>query len=427
MSYHQARRTIFLVASLLGTMVILSSSYLSAQSSIEIGKGIYEQKCAMCHGKEGKGDGAPAALLDPKPRDLTSGKYKFRSTESGSIPTDDDIMKSVKSGLHGTSMPDWGAFLGEDSLRAVVQYIKMLSPRFTTEKPRTVTMGAAIPSSASSIATGKKVYERLQCAACHGTDGKGTNAVQAEFQDEWGNELAATNLTEPWIFRGGSTARDIHLRFRTGLDGTPMPSYKGTASDAEMWHLANYVLSLARKPVWTMNEQELRSFYDELDRKAKVNPVQRGKYLVETMACASCHSQYRDDGTLIPGTQLSGGLTFESYPYGAYVSRNLTSDKETGLGEWTDEEIKRVLTTGIKRDGSKMLPFPMPWMAFSHLTEGDLNAIVTYLRTVPPVNHKIPDPQKLGFFAYLWGKFRVLILKEQIPGHTYPMKSSASN
>lgn len=404
--------------------LFVSPSILFGQSNMELGKGIYEQKCAMCHGKEGRGDGPPSQLLDPKPRDLTSGRYKFRSTESGSIPTDDDILKTIKTGLHGTSMPDWGAFLNDDSLRAVVQFVKMLSPRFRTEKPRVVTVGAAIPSSPSSIAAGKKVYERLQCAKCHGTDGKGTDALQHEFVDDQGNPLTATNLTEPWTFRGGSSARDVYLRFRTGLDGTPMPSYRGTATDAEMWHVANYVLSLARKPVWQMTEQELRSFYDELARQAKANPVRRGKYLVETLACASCHSRYQEDGSISPGGVLAGGLVFDIYPHGTFFTKNLTSDEETGLGRYTDGEIKNVLTRGIRRDGSKMLPFPMPWSAFAHLTDDDLNAIIAYLRTVPPVQNRIPPPEKLNIVSYLWGKFRVLILKEQIPALIYPMKST---
>jgi mono/diheme cytochrome c family protein len=413
--------------SLVCTVIIFFGTPPLVAQTGNIGKEIYEQRCAMCHGKEGKGDGLPAPLLDPKPRDLTAATYKIRSTESGTLPTDDDIVKTIKSGLHGTSMPGWGWFMGDDSIRAVVQFIKTFSPRFRTEKPKPVAVGAAVTPSSSSIATGKKVYERLQCAKCHGTDGRGSGAVQDEFTDIWGNSLVATNLTEPWAFRGGSTARDAYLRFRTGLDGTPMPSYKGTATDAEMWHLANYVLSLARKPAWQMSEKELRSYYDGLAREAKANPIRRGKYLVGMLGCASCHSMYREDGSMVSGGVLAGGLTFELYPYGKYVTTNLTSDKETGLGAWTDDEIKNVLTRGIRRDGSKMLPFPMPWTTYAHLTDDDLNAVVAYLRTVPPVKNKIPPPEKLTIVSYLWGKFRVLILKEQIPSLLYPMKTSELN
>jgi mono/diheme cytochrome c family protein len=392
---------------------------LQDNSAIPIGKAIYETKCATCHGMEGDGQGAPAAFLNPKPRDFTEGKYKFRTTESGSIPTDDDIVRSIKVGLHSTSMPDWEPFLSPESIRAVVEYVKGFSERFKTEKPMVVTAGTPIPSSAGSIAQGKRVYATLQCGACHGTDGKGTDAIQKEFTDDWGNEIVATNLSEPWTFRGGATPRDIYLRFRTGIDGSPMPSYKGSASDAEMWHLANYVLSLARKPIWEMNEQELLTHFDMVDQQAKADPVKRGRYLVEAGGCADCHSTFSNEGVLVKELKLAGGMTFDLPPFGRYTTRNLTSDNETGLGDWTDEEILRVFNQGITRDGRKLLPFPMPWVSLSQLSETDQRAITAYLRTLPPVTNKIPDPEKPNIFSYLWGKFRMLILKEQIPARLY--------
>ncbi len=391
-------------------------------SQSAVGKSIYNVHCAQCHGTTGKGDGVASALLNPRPRNFTSGMFKFRSTESGSLPTDDDLTTTIKSGLHGTSMPDWSPFIKGDSLKKVVDYVKTFSPRFQKDKPRPVHVGTPVPYSAASIAAGKKVYAKLQCADCHGTDGAGTGAVAKDFQDEWNFETNAVNLTEPWTFRGGAIARDIYLRFRTGVDGTPMPSYAGTASDKEMWNLANYIVSIARKPAWKMNENEVKEFYTKLDAQEKADPVQRGKYLVRTIGCAGCHSRYTEDLSIVEGSQLSGGLTFDLYPFGKYVTRNLTSDKETGLGDWTDQEIKRAFTQGISRDGRKFLPFPMPWAAFASLKEDDQNAIVAYLRTVPPVHHNIPDPDKPNIFSYLWGKFRMLILKEEIPTPVYPMK-----
>jgi mono/diheme cytochrome c family protein len=303
--------------------------------------------------------------------------------------------------------------------------VKTFSARFQNEKPHPVHVSPQIPPSAASIAAGKKVYAKMQCADCHGTDGAGNGVVAKDFQDVWNFETIAVNLTEPWTFRGGATPRDVYLRFRTGVDGTPMPSYVGAASDREMWDLANYVVSLGRKPVWKMNENEVREFYAKLDVQAKADPVQRGKYLVRTIGCAGCHSMYTDDLRLVEGRQLSGGLTFDLYPFGKYVTRNLTSDKETGLGNWTDQEIKRALTQGISREGRKFLPFPMPWTALASLKDDDQSAIVAYLRTVPAVHHKIPDPDKPNIFSYLWGKFRMLILKQQIPSPAYPMKDPA--
>lgn len=386
----------------------------------EVGKSIYEMKCASCHGKEGRGNGAAAAFLNPRPRDFTSGKFKVRSTESGSIPTDDDLRSTIQNGLHGSAMADWKNFLHGDSLEAVIAYVKSLSARFTHETPKPVRLGATVPTSASSLAAGKQVYDKLQCASCHGTDGKGTDAVATDLHDDWQQPIAATNLTEPWTFRGGSTAKDIYMRFRTGIDGSPMPSYVGTASENEMWNLANYVVSLRRKPLWEMNEQEVKDFYQSQKEVARKNPVEWGKHMVSSLGCAFCHSPIREDGSIVEEMRLAGGERWDLYPFGEFVTYNLTSDKETGLGGWTDDQIKTFLRTGTRRDGTRMLPFPMPWPAYATLSDDDLNAIVAYLRTVPPVYNKIPLPKKPNIFSYLWGKFQVLILKKDIPGYVYP-------
>jgi mono/diheme cytochrome c family protein len=384
-----------------------------------LGKSIYDAKCSHCHGLDGKGDGDAAALLHPRPRNFTDGKYKFRSTESGSIPTDQDLIRTVQNGLHGTAMPDWDTFLTGDSLRAVIEYIKAFSPRFKTEKPILVHIGATVPASPFSIASGRRMFQKLQCAACHGTDGKGTNAIATEFTDDWGYNIKPANLTEPWTFRGGSSARDIYLRFRTGVDGTPMPSYKGSASEKEMWDLANYVVTLGRKPVWAMNVEELKAFYAQLDEQNQKDPVARGKYIVETIGCGYCHSPVNNNGSIVESMEYAGGQKWDLYPYGVYVSYNLTSDKETGLGGWTDEQLKTFLTTGTRRDGTRMIPYPMPWPAYAALKTQDLNALISYLRTLPPVYNKISLPDKPNIFSYLWGKFRMLILKEDLPLRAY--------
>src|SRR5207237_9960174 len=123
--------------------------------------------------------------------------------------------------------------------------------------------------------------------------------------------------------------------------GTPMPSFKEVASDSEMWDLANYVVSLARKPVWSMTADEIAALYAREAADAKANPVKRGRYLTDTHLCAICHSPIDQSGRVLPGLMMAGGQLMRVVPFGDYPTANLTSDKDTGLGNWTDEEIKR--------------------------------------------------------------------------------------
>lgn len=406
----------------LSIIALVCAAPASGQSAR--GKTIFDAKCVECHGASGKGDGPAAAHVTPRPRDFTTGKYKIRTTESGSGPTDDDLIQSVRQGLYGTSMPGWDKILADDDLRAVVGYIKTLAPQLPA--PRPVVLAPPVPSSPASIGRGAAVYQKLQCTKCHGTDGRGTGAVTTDFKDDANQPLRAADLTEPWTFHGGATARDVYLRFRTGMTGTPMPSFADAASDAEMWDLANYVVSLGRKPVWTMNADEVRSLYAAQDAAAKTDPVARGKYLVDTIGCALCHTPADRDKRALPGLYLAGGMLIRVEPYGDFPTGNLTSDKETGLGGWTDDEIKRAITKGILRDGTRLLPFPMDYPSFSTLPSDDLDALVKYLRTVPAVANRVPGPTWKSTPGYLWGKFKWMILGVDPPLIFFPGNTGQS-
>ena len=143
--------------------------------------------------------------------------------------------------------------------------------------------------------------------------------------------------------------------------------------------------------------------------------MKRGAQLVETLGCVLCHSPVDESKRILPGMRLAGGMLIRINPFGDYPTGNLTSDKETGLGNWTDDEIKRVITKGILRDGTRLLPYPMDYGSYSTLTPDDLDAIVAYLRTVPPVSNKVPAPSRPFLPVYLWGKFKMLILGDDPP------------
>jgi mono/diheme cytochrome c family protein len=124
--------------------------------------------------------------------------------------------------------------------------------------------------------------------------------------------------------------------------------------------------------------------------------LERGNYLVNTiMACGNCHSPRDADGRIIAGKALSGGLTFDTPAFVA-TAPNITPDIETGIGSWSDEEIRRSLVEGIRPDHGKLAGAPlaaiMPANFYKALLPDDLAAIVAYLRSVKPVHNEVPQP-----------------------------------
>jgi mono/diheme cytochrome c family protein len=109
--------------------------------------------------------------------------------------------------------------------------------------------------------------------------------------------------------------------------------------------------------------------------------VKKGFYLTTVAHCMECHTPM-EKGVRQWNTRLgAGGFEFPG-PWGVSVSKNITSSKTKGIGEWTDAEIKRAITQGIDRHGNKLKP-PMGFQYYATVTEPDLDAIVAYLRTVP--------------------------------------------
>jgi mono/diheme cytochrome c family protein len=120
--------------------------------------------------------------------------------------------------------------------------------------------------------------------------------------------------------------------------------------------------------------------------------IERGKYLVTLGGCSDCHTPGYFLGKPDMSRYLGGSDVGFTIPgVGAFVGRNLTPDKDTGLGNWTAEQIITAFTTGVRPDGRRLAPI-MPWDALSHLTPEDAQAIAAYLKSLPPVNNTVPGP-----------------------------------
>lgn len=118
----------------------------------------------------------------------------------------------------------------------------------------------------------------------------------------------------------------------------------------------------------------------------------RGRYLVTLGSCIDCHTPGYFVGKPDMNRYLGGSDVGFAVPgVGVFVGRNLTPDKETGLGSWTQAQIVTAITTGVRPDGRTLAPV-MPWPALSRLTSADASAIAAYLQSLPPVKRQVPGP-----------------------------------
>jgi mono/diheme cytochrome c family protein len=247
-SVHGNRPHVIVPAFALALSVFVGPS-LAAQD-VESGKVLYDRWCAECHGEAGAGDGSAAAFMLPRPRDFTRALYQIRSTASGELPTDDDIRRVIDQGMPGTTMPAWSGKLSARERDDIIAYLKSLSRFFQGEPPQPIDFGSAPSVNDEGLAEGARVFDELECFKCHGNAGRGDGPSAPTLTDDWDFPIRAADLTKSWTFNGGGRAEDIYRRLRTGLDGTPMPSYAdvvdaGIITDEQLWRVAQYVASLS--------------------------------------------------------------------------------------------------------------------------------------------------------------------------------------
>lgn len=141
--------------------------------------------------------------------------------------------------------------------------------------------------------------------------------------------------------------------------------------------------------VYTRYERTFEAPYPNISASTDSAVIARGRYLaLGTAHCANCHSPMADFAKVDRGeeTSLSGGFNFE-LPIGKVFAPNITSDEETGIGKLRDDEIARSLRYGVRHDGKAILDF----MPFYDLSESDLTAIISFLRTQAPVKNQRPQ------------------------------------
>ena len=258
---------------------------------------MYQQRCSGCHGVSGDGQGTAAAYLRPKPRDYRKAIYKFTSTPYGDRPVRQDLVRTIRRGAKGTSMPAF-PWLSNEDLEAVVDYVIYLSLRGRVEESvalvsddydedeplETVEFVDALESelqrweaaeanivravsaepayNEASAKLGRTLFIKSSCYQCHGVDAKGqTEWLSEEFiaaqesapagsriqinYDAWGNPAPAADITARML-HGGRRPIDIYRRIYTGINGTPMPAFAQIfAEDPDaIWHMVHYVMHI---------------------------------------------------------------------------------------------------------------------------------------------------------------------------------------
>ncbi len=250
----------------------------------------------------------------------------------------------------------------------------------------------------------------VACGNCHtpqGPDGPlpGMELAGGLVIQEEAFTVHTPNITQdPETGIGRWTDRQIIAAIRDGrrpdgrIIGPPMPieQYR-KISDRDVRALVAYLRQV--KPVHNeVPPSEYRIPLPEsygppvgsVAEVARTNPVTYGAYLAGPLGhCMECH-------TLLIGGRAdykrrlgAGGNTFFG-PWGTSVARNITPDRETGIGSWTDRQIKRAITQGISADGSPLRP-PMGFPYYANIADADLAALIAYLRSLKPLKAEISD------------------------------------
>src|SRR5256884_5082510 len=151
-------------------------------------------------------------------------------------------------------MPGWKGRLSQSERRDVRAYIKTFSSFFADTSQHVVALKFSSPpgggTSVAALKVGRQFYDSIGCRKCHGDQGRGDGPSAPTLKDDADFPIFAADLHQSWRFRGGGSVEDIYRRLRTGLDGTPMPSFSDLIdqkflTDEQLWRLAQYVRSLS--------------------------------------------------------------------------------------------------------------------------------------------------------------------------------------
>lgn len=219
---------------------------------LSAGEKLYGWNCLPCHGAEGRGDGPQAARVGLRPRDFTRGAFRLKSSAAGEMPFDDDLFRTIATGIPIAGMPSFPD-LSNDDRWALVHYVKSLAEPGPPARTR-----IAPPERRGDAARGADLF-RNGCAACHGPGGRADGPAAATLG------IPLPDFTRGEVaFKAGSRPEDVYRVLTAGMAGTPMPSF-ASVPERDRRDLAAFVTTLYR-------------------------PIPPGERLFLESGCVSCHT-----------------------------------------------------------------------------------------------------------------------------------------
>lgn len=312
----------------------------ASENRSDLAERLYGWNCMPCHGAEGRGDGPVAQRMGLRPRDLTRGAFKLRTSDAAEPPLDEDLYRTLSVGIPPAGMPAFPQFDAFERW-ALVDHVKRLAripegkgpPRASVLPPRPVEPDPE---------RGRRLFRDVAgCAVCHGADGKGDGPASPSLMDPEGRPAPMPNLSRGLLsFKAGDRAEDIVRVVTLGMPGSPMPAFPGL-SGPDRWDLAAFIEGL----------------YVE---------IPPGERVWLTAGCQSCHTAGR--GKLV-GPDLAG------------VGLRRSPD---WIRRWLADPSRMLQDPELRKE-FRDYPTPMPK---PDLSEQDLDVLAEFLSSLPPVTRK---------------------------------------
>lgn len=258
----------------------LQSGGSAAVKAEQVGSALYREHCGACHGDDGDGNGRASRHLFPAPRSFRHERFRFVSTTNGT-PSLEDIEAVIAAGLPGTSMPAFPQLPAADRLQLAEEVLRihrdglkqryqdvaradgdelsdgeastLVDERFDQAAP--VEVPSLPPATPEAIARGAKLFRKLACHSCHGTDG--VDGQKPQLFDESGRATWPRDFAhEP--LKSGSKLESTYLRIRLGMPGTPHPASPNLPHE-DLVDLVHYCHSLSQTPHSKLTNFQRRS------------------------------------------------------------------------------------------------------------------------------------------------------------------------